>query len=230
MPVVDASVVVDWVAPAVDPAGPAARFLARLADADEPLLAPRLLPDSSFLFRVKSSLSTAGAPAAAGHTPGAPPDQQRSDPSPASDAQSAHTPPRPIRSRPTPRGPLPTRRPLQLPGLDRHIVAPKPVSPGRSAHTPACPRPDRRPTRPSPASQPARRRASCHRDADPPRAGDCQYYRWTRHPPGAVGISSPSTPPGEVPTSTTQAVATSPLVFMIVGGSALFRAAIPSRS
>ena len=43
--VVDASVVVDWVAPAVDPDGPAARLLARLADTGEPLLAPRLLPE-----------------------------------------------------------------------------------------------------------------------------------------------------------------------------------------
>lgn len=44
MPVVDASVVVDWIAP--DPAvvdGPARRLLARWAEAHEPVLAPRLL-------------------------------------------------------------------------------------------------------------------------------------------------------------------------------------------
>lgn len=43
MPVVDASVVVDWVAPDADPDGPAGRLLARLAAADRPLFAPRLL-------------------------------------------------------------------------------------------------------------------------------------------------------------------------------------------
>jgi predicted nucleic acid-binding protein len=41
MPVVDASIVVDWVAPGADPGGPAGRLLTRLAD--QPLLAPRLL-------------------------------------------------------------------------------------------------------------------------------------------------------------------------------------------
>ena len=41
MPVVDASIVVDWVAPGADPQAPAGRLLARLND--EPLLAPRLL-------------------------------------------------------------------------------------------------------------------------------------------------------------------------------------------
>jgi len=41
MPVVDASIVVDWVAPGSDPDAPAGRLLARLGD--EPLLAPRLL-------------------------------------------------------------------------------------------------------------------------------------------------------------------------------------------
>jgi predicted nucleic acid-binding protein len=43
VPVVDASVVVDWVAPDVDPAGPAMVALEDLVDRDEPLLAPRLL-------------------------------------------------------------------------------------------------------------------------------------------------------------------------------------------
>ena len=43
MAVVDASVVVDWVAPGADPTGPAARVLARLAKERLPLLAPRLL-------------------------------------------------------------------------------------------------------------------------------------------------------------------------------------------
>ena len=38
MPVVDASIVVDWVAPGSDPDAPAGRLLARLGD--EPLLAP----------------------------------------------------------------------------------------------------------------------------------------------------------------------------------------------
>lgn len=43
MPVVDASVVVDWVAPDSDVAGPARRLLEQLAASGEPLLAPRLL-------------------------------------------------------------------------------------------------------------------------------------------------------------------------------------------
>jgi len=43
VPVIDASVVVDWVAPDVDPGLPAGALLARLADADAELLAPRLL-------------------------------------------------------------------------------------------------------------------------------------------------------------------------------------------
>lgn len=43
MPVVDASVVVDWVAPGADPGGPANRLLARLARAASPVLVPRLL-------------------------------------------------------------------------------------------------------------------------------------------------------------------------------------------
>ena len=43
MPVVDASVVVDWVAPDVDPEGPALTALSRLAAAGAELLAPRLL-------------------------------------------------------------------------------------------------------------------------------------------------------------------------------------------
>ena len=41
MPVVDASIVVDWVAPGADPEGPAGRLLRRLGD--DPLPAPRLL-------------------------------------------------------------------------------------------------------------------------------------------------------------------------------------------
>ncbi len=47
MPVVDASVVVDWVAPGVDPDGPAGRLLARLAREAAPILAPRLLLEES---------------------------------------------------------------------------------------------------------------------------------------------------------------------------------------
>jgi predicted nucleic acid-binding protein len=43
LPVVDASVVVDWVAPDVDPQAPAQVALAHLAAADAELLAPRLL-------------------------------------------------------------------------------------------------------------------------------------------------------------------------------------------
>ncbi len=43
VPVVDASVVVDWVAPDVDPQGPSMRALARLAKAELQLFAPRLL-------------------------------------------------------------------------------------------------------------------------------------------------------------------------------------------
>jgi predicted nucleic acid-binding protein len=43
MPVVDASIVVDWVAPGADPALPAILALQRLAAAEAELLAPRLL-------------------------------------------------------------------------------------------------------------------------------------------------------------------------------------------
>ncbi len=43
MPVVDASVVVDWVAPDADPTGPARLLLSHLAEADARVLAPRLL-------------------------------------------------------------------------------------------------------------------------------------------------------------------------------------------
>jgi predicted nucleic acid-binding protein len=43
VPVIDASVVVDWVAPGVDPDAPAINALAHLAAADAELLAPRLL-------------------------------------------------------------------------------------------------------------------------------------------------------------------------------------------
>jgi len=45
MPVVDASVVVDWVAPVADPRGPARRRLERWASADVRLYAPRLLAE-----------------------------------------------------------------------------------------------------------------------------------------------------------------------------------------
>jgi predicted nucleic acid-binding protein len=43
VPVVDASVVVDWVAPDADPHGPARRFLDKLARAGASVQAPRLL-------------------------------------------------------------------------------------------------------------------------------------------------------------------------------------------
>jgi predicted nucleic acid-binding protein len=43
VPVVDASVVTDWVAPDVDLSGPAGQLLARLAAAGTPLYAPALL-------------------------------------------------------------------------------------------------------------------------------------------------------------------------------------------
>jgi predicted nucleic acid-binding protein len=43
VPVVDASVVVDWVAPDADPDGPAMRALLGLAERSERLVAPRLL-------------------------------------------------------------------------------------------------------------------------------------------------------------------------------------------
>lgn len=43
MPVVDASVVVDWVAPGIDPELPAVALLERLAGENAELLAPRLL-------------------------------------------------------------------------------------------------------------------------------------------------------------------------------------------
>lgn len=43
MPVVDASVVVDWVAPDVDALGPARRLLEVLAASGEPIIAPRLV-------------------------------------------------------------------------------------------------------------------------------------------------------------------------------------------
>ena len=43
MPVVDASLVVDWVIPAADPALPAQAVLRRLVETAEDLLAPRLL-------------------------------------------------------------------------------------------------------------------------------------------------------------------------------------------
>jgi predicted nucleic acid-binding protein len=43
MPVVDASIVVDWVAPATDPRGPAVRLLDSWAAADVDVSAPRLM-------------------------------------------------------------------------------------------------------------------------------------------------------------------------------------------
>ena len=45
MPVVDASVIVDWVAPDADPKGPAMRALLDLSEREERLLAPRLMPE-----------------------------------------------------------------------------------------------------------------------------------------------------------------------------------------
>ncbi|HEY7043544.1 MAG TPA: type II toxin-antitoxin system VapC family toxin [Nocardioidaceae bacterium] len=45
MPVVDASVVVDWVAPDADPKGPAMRALLDLSQGEGRLLAPRLMPE-----------------------------------------------------------------------------------------------------------------------------------------------------------------------------------------
>lgn len=43
MPVVDASVVVDWVSPTSDPQGPAVRYLGKLASSSASIMAPRLL-------------------------------------------------------------------------------------------------------------------------------------------------------------------------------------------
>lgn len=43
MAVVDASVVVDWVAPDADPDGPAGQLLTRLSQVGEPLIAPRIV-------------------------------------------------------------------------------------------------------------------------------------------------------------------------------------------
>jgi len=43
MPVVDASVVVDWVAPDADPDGPARRLLERLSRAGDRIIGPRLV-------------------------------------------------------------------------------------------------------------------------------------------------------------------------------------------
>jgi|SRR5215210_2963571 len=45
MPVVDASIVVDWVAPGVDQDGPAARLLGHLSGEGDPVLGPRLLAE-----------------------------------------------------------------------------------------------------------------------------------------------------------------------------------------
>lgn len=47
MPVVDASVVVDWVAPGVDPRSPAMRLLSKLAAEEVELVAPRLLMEEA---------------------------------------------------------------------------------------------------------------------------------------------------------------------------------------
>jgi predicted nucleic acid-binding protein len=70
VPVVDASVVVDWVAPGVDPDAPALAAMTRLASTEAELLAPRVL-----LEEVSNALLTGvrrgrwdGAQADAGHT------------------------------------------------------------------------------------------------------------------------------------------------------------------
>ena len=47
MPVVDASIVVDWVAPGIGNDGPAGRLLSRLVNDHLPILAPRLLLEES---------------------------------------------------------------------------------------------------------------------------------------------------------------------------------------
>lgn len=47
MPVVDASVVVDWVAPGVDPRSPAVALLSKLAAEEVELVAPRLLMEEA---------------------------------------------------------------------------------------------------------------------------------------------------------------------------------------
>jgi predicted nucleic acid-binding protein len=44
MPVIDASVVVDWIAPAADPDSTAMRVLSRLSERSVDVLAPRLMP------------------------------------------------------------------------------------------------------------------------------------------------------------------------------------------
>lgn len=70
MPVIDASIVVDWVAPDADPRLPALSLLERLAAADAELLAPRILMEE-----VANALLTgtrrgrwSGADADAAHT------------------------------------------------------------------------------------------------------------------------------------------------------------------
>ena len=47
MPVVDASIVVDWIAPGADPGGPAARLLTQWARDRTRVLAPRLLMEET---------------------------------------------------------------------------------------------------------------------------------------------------------------------------------------
>ena len=66
MPVVDASIVVDWVAPGVDPGGPAARLLARLGSASEAVLAPRLVLEETANALVISASVASAAPSATG--------------------------------------------------------------------------------------------------------------------------------------------------------------------
>ncbi len=69
MPVVDASVVVDWVAPGVDPELPAVALLARLAADRAELLGPRLLMEevSNALLTGVRRGRWSGAAADAGH-------------------------------------------------------------------------------------------------------------------------------------------------------------------
>lgn len=70
MPVVDASVVVDWVAPGVDSTLPTVAVLARLAADEAELLAPRLLMEevSNALLTGVRRGRWSGAAADTGHT------------------------------------------------------------------------------------------------------------------------------------------------------------------
>ncbi len=64
MPVIDASVVVDWIAPGGDPASPAALALARLARSEAELLGPRLLVEqvaNALLTGIRRRRWTGGA-------------------------------------------------------------------------------------------------------------------------------------------------------------------------